>query len=91
MKKEFTRVALVSAGAILLLPLPFMGGFNRMRDYLLGVGITALGIGIILLVTGFILVLIESSRKYGQAFLLTAALLFLASFTLCSTGGGLFG
>lgn len=91
MKKEFVRVAGITAGVILLLPFPFLGNSWRFNDYVLGVGVAALAIALIWLFIGLILVLIDSTRKTGQSFLLTAAILLLLSFTLCSTGGGLVG
>jgi hypothetical protein len=91
MTKELTRVVLISAAIILLLPIPFIEAYHPLRDYMLGVGITALGIAMLWILIGFVMVLIDSTRKFGQAFLLTAAMLLLVSFTLCSTGGGLLG
>lgn len=88
MKKEFIKIAGISAAVILLLPFPFLGARWRGEDYVLGIGIAALGISLLWLFIGFILILIQSTRKTGQAFMLTGAILLLMSFTLCSSGGG---
>jgi uncharacterized membrane protein YdcZ (DUF606 family) len=88
LKKQFFRIAAVSAGLILFLPLFFMGQVNRLEDYLLCAGLVSLGVGLLWLLVGLIFLISENSRKTGQAFLLTAAILFLASLTLCTTGAG---
>lgn len=85
MKKELTKIAGISGGAILLLPLLFVGSVHHLSDYLIGIGLSALGISVLWVFVGLIMLISQESRKMGQAFLLTAAVLFLVSFTLCST------
>jgi hypothetical protein len=87
-KPLFIRVFTICAGTGLLLPLLF--GMHTMSDYLLGVGIAALFISVIVLFSGGLIALGKQSRPLGQAMMLSGAILLLASFTLCSGGGGLF-
>jgi hypothetical protein len=87
MTNEFTKVMLINAGIVLLLPITMLRG--GADGYLIGVGITAFFVALLELVLGIVLLFPTSTRKYGQAMLLTTGLLLLGSFTVCSTSGSL--
>lgn len=82
MNKEFTKVVLVSLGVVLLIPVTMLRGGGD--GYLIGIGITAFFVAIFELLVGFVLLFPGSTRNYGAAMLMTAGLLLLTSFTVCS-------
>ena len=90
--KPISIVMICNLAAILLL---FLSLYERsMNETLLSVGLGTLGFALLELVVGIFVSIAGTSgskqRQYGQALMLASALLFIASFTMCTGGFGAF-
>ncbi len=88
MSKEFTRVVLISLGIVLLGPLLALQ--SGPDGYLIIVGISAFVLAMLELFLGVIFVIPKSTRNWGAGLLMTAGLLLLGSFTVCSSSAASF-
>jgi hypothetical protein len=99
MKKEFLLITSISAAIVLLVPIPFRNALNNWGSYDSGptewsdyaevAGLLGVAVSLLWLLLGLILIFNQSSRKFGQAFLITAAIMLFLSFTFFSAGDGL--
>lgn len=82
MKKYLINIGWITGLVVLLLPAVFVQEWNGFL-----IGVAALALSILWLFVGLVLSLGKSrkNKDMGQAFLITAGVLLLLSFTLCST------
>lgn len=79
------KIVLICVGihiGLTVLISPILGGFNS-NDFLILYGLTGILLGVLLLVIGLVSLLADDKR-FAQGFLLSAGIILLLGFVLCS-------
>ena len=84
--KTVYKICFINVGLALLLTLLFTIGFqgNNLQEFIGIFGLVSFFGGAVDLLIGLVLLLLRK-KEYGQGFLLSAGVLLLLGFTLCST------